>query len=201
MGNIDIGKAFSDGWEIFSKCMAPLILGTLIAALLNFGILMPIFVGGLYIMIKKTADGQTATVGDIFSGFSNFLPLFIAGIFVFLLALGGMLACCIGLFFTMAIVLFIYPLVIDKGLSGTEAMSESWAAFKDNIWGFVIFNLIISFVAGAGSAVAVGYLFTYPFALCVTWAGYKQVFGEGVSIEQRDPVDISSTQPPPPPQG
>lgn len=178
MGNIDLGKAFNDGWELFTKNMGLLILGTLIASLLNIGILYPIFAGGLFIIIKKSSEGQTASIGDIFAGFSNFWSLFVAGIFTFLLLLGGTLACCIGAFFTMGIVVFIYPLIIDKGLSATEAMSESWTAFKKNIWGFVLLNIVSGLVAGAGSVVAVGYLFSYPLALCIVWAAYKQVFDE-----------------------
>ena len=131
MGKIDLGAAFSKGWELFSKNMAPLIVGTLLTVIIGgftLGILMPIMWGGLVIIVKKSWNGETAEIGDVFKGFSNFGQLFLGGLIMLGMVLVGALACGIGAIVTSAIVVFMFPLIVD-GNSAGDAFGKSWAAF------------------------------------------------------------------------
>jgi uncharacterized membrane protein len=184
MGNIDLGLAFSEAWEVFSKNLATMIVGALLTAIIgsfSFGILAPAMAGGMYFIVKKAFAGQTPEIGDVFNGFSNFGNLFIGGLIAFALSLAGGLACCIGVFVTSGILLFLFPLIVDGNTAG-EAFNKCWAAFKENWVGFVVLSLVVSIVMGAGSiALYVGSFFTMPFGMCITWAAYKQVFPDTVA--------------------
>jgi uncharacterized membrane protein len=179
MGKIDLGAAFNKGWEAFSKNMVSMIVGTLIAVLItgvSAGLLATVMFGGLYGMARKSFRGETAEIGDVFAGFSNFGNLFLAGLLSGVVMVAGMLLCCVGIFFTAPLILFMIPLVVDGNGVG-EAFGKSWEAYKANFGGFFLASLVLSLVMGAGNAVFVGGLFTVPFAICVTWAAYEQVFG------------------------
>lgn len=180
MGKIDLGKAFNDGWALFSKNLVTMIIGTLLVMIiggLSLGILMPIMMGGLFMMIRKADQGEAVQVGDVFGGFSNFGTLFVAGLIVLLAIIIGSLACGVGAIVTGAAVIFMFPLIVDQGIGAGEAWNRSWAAFKANIGGLIVVTLVIGLLAGAGGVVAyIGSLFTTPFAYCVLWSAYKQSF-------------------------
>jgi len=182
MGKVDLGAAFSKGWELFSKNMVPMIIGALLMYIIGgvtLGILMPILAGGLFIMIRKSWNGEEAAIGDIFAGFSNFGSLFLGGLLMLLMVIAGSILCGIGLFFTMPIVMFLFPLIVDGGMGPGEAFGAGWKVFKENMGGLILLNLVTGLLAGAGNAALyVGSLFTMPFAMCVIFAGYKQIFGD-----------------------
>jgi len=181
MGKIDIGQAFGKGWEMFSKHMLPLIIGTLLTAIIggfSLGILMPAMVGGMYVIIRKSWAGETAEIGDVFGGFKQFGSLLLGGILYIILASVGAIACGIGMFVTMGIVTFMFPLIADKGMGAGEALSASFAAFKENWLGMIVVALLTGIVGGAGNSVAIAGLLTMPFAMCVNFVAYKQVFGD-----------------------
>lgn len=181
MGKINLGDAFNQGWAIFSKNIVALIVGGLLVGILSavsLGILAPVMVGGMFIMIKKASEGQTAEIGDVFGGFSNFGTLFLGGLIGLLALVIGSIACGIGALFTGSIVIFLFPLIVDKGMGAGEAWSTCWNNWKKNIGGWLVLYLVVAAVSGAGSAVmGFGALLTMPFAMCVLWAGYLQVFG------------------------
>jgi len=182
MGKIDLGKAFDEGWKLFSKNMAPMIIATLLVMLIggcSLGILMPAMIGGLMMMIRKADKGEAVQVGDVFGGFSNFGNLFVGGLIMLAAFIVGGIACGVGVIFTGAMVVFVFPLIVDKGIGPGEAWSKSWTAFKENIGGVIVLSLVVGFLASAGGVVVyIGMLFTMPFAYCVLWSAYKQVFNE-----------------------
>jgi uncharacterized membrane protein len=181
MGKIDLGLAFSKGWDMFSKNIAAMIVGGLLTILIggfSLGILMPAMAGGMYTIIRKAYHGQPAEIGDVFAGFSNFGQLFLGGLIVLGLILLGVLACGIGVIVTGAIVVFLFPLIVD-GFSAGEAFHRSWEGFKKNWVGYLVVSIVVGLVMGAGNmAVYVGSIFTLPFGMCVNYVAYKQEFAE-----------------------
>lgn len=181
MGKIDIGQAFSKGWEVFSRAMVPLIVGMLLTIILgsvSLGILMPVMIGGMFIIIRKSWNNEPTEVGDVFGGFKNFGTLFVGGLLAGIIASLGVIACGVGMFITSAMVAFVFPLIIDKDMGIGESIGASFQAFKENWLGVTVIMLLVSIVAGAGSSVFIGSLLTAPFAMCVLYAAYKQTFGE-----------------------
>lgn len=179
MGKIDIGKAFSRGWGIFSSNMVNLMVGFFLSAILSCTIILaPIMYAGLYYMLLKTARGQQAEIGDIFHGFSDFGRYFLGGLLLLGVSILGVFACFIGIFPAMGLILFVLPLMVDKGYGAGEALGHCWEYFKKDWLMAILLAFLTGFLSNAGSYVfLVGILFTGPFALAVTVGAYEHVFG------------------------
>jgi hypothetical protein len=179
MGKIDFGTAFSQGWQSFSKNIVNLIIGYFVMALLSITvILVPIMYAGFYKMVLKAYRGETVQVNDVFSGFSEFGRYFVGGLILLGLMIVGILVCGIGIIPVSGLMLFFFPLMVDKGLSGGEALGRCWEYFKSDWLMAIVLAVVTGFIASAGSYVlGIGVLFTGPFAVAVTVAAYEQVFG------------------------
>ena len=180
MGKINFGTAFSRGWEIFSANMVSLIIGFFLVGLISITIILaPVMIAGLYYMLFKSARGETVEIGDVFHGFSSFGRYFVGGLLALGIALLGVLACGIGIFPVMGILLFFFPLMVDKDLGAGEAFGKSWEYFKSDWLMAILLSLVTSIISNAGSyALGIGVLFTGPFAMAIAIAAYEDVFGD-----------------------
>jgi len=197
MGNIDLGKAFTDAWEVFSKNLVPFIVATLLLMIISFFslfLLYGVMAGGLFLMIKKAFEGGTPEIGEVFSGFSHFGSLFVGFLFSGLVIFVGALLCGIGALFTAPLVVFLFPLIVN-GFTVGESISKSWEGYKKNFVGWLVVALVTGFLSSAGNFVAIGWLFTMPFAFCVIYAAYLQAFGEP-AIPAAAPVPPAAPEPP-----
>ncbi|HPQ71645.1 MAG TPA: hypothetical protein PKW95_21140 [bacterium] len=145
MGKIDIGQAFGKGWELFSKNMLPLIIGMLLTAIIggfSLGILMPAMIGGMFMIVRKSWNGETAEIGDVFGGFKKFGTLFVGGLLAMIISSLGAIACGIGAIVTSAMVIFVFPLIVDKDMGIGESIGASFGAFKENWLGTIVISLL-----------------------------------------------------------
>jgi uncharacterized membrane protein len=104
----------------------------------------------------------------------------------------GMMGLSFGFSFVLLVVItivaapfvFAYPLIVDKGLSGTEAVGLSIRAFFANLWGLtgLLFLALVMLFLGMSLCV-VGLYLEMPFHFAITWIAYRQVF------PRRDPLD------------
>ena len=85
-GEIDIGDALSDAWQVMTENWAVAIIGYLLLGLLamvstvtciGLFLLVPIFYWGWTAMLLNMVDGD-AEIGDLFSGFNNYGQALIA---------------------------------------------------------------------------------------------------------------------------
>ncbi len=80
-----VGRAFSVGWEAFSRQMGMAILGFVVFYFINlagnmipylsilFGLfVVPVLAGGMIFFFLNLVQGKKAEIGDLFSGFSNY---------------------------------------------------------------------------------------------------------------------------------
>lgn len=78
---LDLAAIIRDGWVLFAKDWVALVVGLLIAGflgLVTLGILLPVLSGGIYKMIlRRVREGRPAEIGDVFSCFDRFGPLFV----------------------------------------------------------------------------------------------------------------------------
>lgn len=78
---LDLGAILRDGWVLFAKDWVALAVALLIAGvlgMLTLGILLPVLYGGVYKMIlRRIREGRPAEIGDVFSCFDRFGPLFV----------------------------------------------------------------------------------------------------------------------------
>ncbi|MGH9799453.1 MAG: zinc-ribbon domain-containing protein [Blastocatellia bacterium] len=155
-----------------------------VVVVLAFGIGLLLFLGGpfFYSGFCKTAfkqlRGEQITVGDLFSGGDVFLRVLGAAIVIGILAAIGTLLCILPGLVVAGLLYFTLPLIIERDLSISEAISASYEAAKANWLMFTLFAIVVSFLSGLGAlACGVGVLATYPLQFTVAAVAYRDVFG------------------------
>jgi hypothetical protein len=126
-------------WLVQSICEKIPIIGPLI-----FLVLEGVLYGGLYLLFLKRIRGQSASVGDVFSGFQiAFAQLLLAGLVTRVLS--TLAFCCFILPMIYLLVAWVYavPLVADKRMEFWSAMELS-RKIVTRVW-FEIFILLIAF--------------------------------------------------------
>jgi uncharacterized membrane protein len=89
---------------------------------------------------------------------------------------------------------FAYPLIVDRKLSGFDAVKLSFKAAFGNFWRLLGMVLLTGFLNILGIlACYVGMFFVMPIGYAAIAKAYEQVFGLS------DGTDMSSNLPPPPP--
>jgi hypothetical protein len=183
---LDIGSIFKNGWRRFVDDIGPLLLGTLIAAgltIVSLGILAGPLLAGLYSMvIRRVRDGRRAEVGDVFSGFGRFWSYFAAALVLFVL-IGLASLTIIGGILLATIWLYVFPLMVDRGMGLGEAMSESFRIVREaGFWehlALVIVFAIIAVVAEGPLA-----LLATPFIIAATGVAYFAAQGRDELVER-----------------
>jgi uncharacterized membrane protein len=89
---------------------------------------------------------------------------------------------------------FTFPLIVDRGLSGLDAVKLSFRAAYANFWQLLGLSLL-SFVLSLGGVLLcyIGVFLVLPISFAALATAYEQVFG------LRNPSEIISNYPPPPP--
>ena len=89
--------------------------------------------------------------------------------------------------------MFVYPLIVDRGLQGLDAVKMSFRGAFANFWGLlgmVCLNFLLSL---AGLCMCfIGVYFVMPVSYSAMAVAYEQIFG------LRQPPQAPSTPPPPP---
>ncbi|MCB1154427.1 hypothetical protein KDL45_12310 [bacterium] len=191
MGSIDFGNAFSVGFSGYGKNVINLAVATLIAGIIGgvtLGICMPAMIAGLYIMSLKAVRGEGTEIGDIFGGFKGFGRYFLGFLLAILLVVGGVIALCVGVFVVAGVLIFFYPLLVDRqDLSIGDALGECWTYFKGDWLMAILFAIVTNLISQAGSLVAIGFLFTVPISTCIVAAAYDQVFKTPAAVPAAAP--------------
>jgi uncharacterized membrane protein len=129
--------------------------------------------GGLFTFLFKVARGQPYAVSDVFSGGQYFGPMFVTNL---LLQIGvgiGFVLCIVpGVILALGWAAAI-PLVVDRGISGVDALKESWRLTTGQKANLFVYYLLSVLVAIAGFAaccvgifvatpiIAVGFTYVY----------------------------------------
>jgi len=177
---VNIGDAISGGFDLLKQNMGGFIgftfllfviniilsviplLGTLASMAVN-----PPLMAGFYLVAKKILNGEETEFADFFSGFTYFLPLFLAslvtGIFVFV---GLLLFIIPGIYLSVAY--FLTPqLIINRKIEFFDAMELSRKLVTKHWFGFFGFSLVITIINIIGFLLlGFGVLFTFPLTMC-----------------------------------
>ena len=145
------------GFDFFAQSL----IATLIMMAISLVVLVPAFVLYIIAMIGVGESQNTAL-------FAVVVVVFTLVTLVVSIAIG-------------AVFFFVYPLIADRGLSGTEAASLSFKAARANAGG-VLQVMLLNTVLGMLGVMCcyVGVLFLLPFTMGATWLAYRQVFPEEV---------------------
>ncbi|MHB9131411.1 MAG: hypothetical protein ACYDBB_10015 [Armatimonadota bacterium] len=136
-------------------------------------LLIHLFIPGMVITALKQIRGQEITVSDIFSGMRYFWGALLVSLVTYL----GLLLCGVGLIATEGLFFLAVPLMVDRQLRTSEALSVSWNTTKTNFWLYVLFALVISFLSRMGGmACYVGFIATLPFFYIGQAVAYERTF-------------------------
>lgn len=183
------------GFELCKENAQVLVISAVVAAIvsgLSFGLLAGPMMAGMVLMVLRLVDKQEPkpVVGDLFKGFSYFLPtflLFLACGMVFgsLMVLGmipfiGFIARILtpvafavaGPFLTLAVFL-----IVAKNMGVVDAVKESVDMMMKVLPNLFIFLLLTSIISGLGLiACCVGVFFTIPMSVCMQAMAYRAFY-------------------------
>jgi hypothetical protein len=168
------------------KDIGPLIIGALIVGVLSIvtlGILAGPLAAGLYgMVVKRVTDKQQPEVGDVFGQMNRFWSFFAAALVLGLL-IGLASLTIIGGILLATIWLYVFPLMVDRGLGLGDAMSASYrmvkeAGFWEHLALIIVFAVIVSIANGALAVLAT------PFLVAAVAAGYYVAAGKGDELER-----------------
>ena len=197
---------------------ALIIIGTVAIVVVTLFLSVPLYVGILSGVFRRVREGREMAYGDAFSGFSMFgkvvwatvlLGLVFTAIFVVPTAVivggavagSGILAGLGVVVFLAAMVayvylgiawLYVFPVIVDRGLGVTEAMGESRRLVHGTGWWWTFLVLfLLQLVVGAVSFAlglipfigAVATIVLYPFVLTYIVAMYFQARSEGQLVD------------------
>jgi len=185
------GAWLSEAWEIFKQdplmhILVMIVIWVASGATGGFILIGPLTCGYYYMILKKVREPtQPIEFGDIAKGFEVFVPSLIASLLVGVFVSIGAIACFVGSIVVAALLVFVYPLIIDQRLDFWPAIETSFNKTKDNWWGFTLFGLALIGINLLGAVVCgVGILVTAPVIFIATALAYRDNFptqGTGIA--------------------
>ena len=164
---MDIVKAFTDAWDIFSKNFVMYGLATLVVVILGMatiGILYIPLIVGLQMMFVKAKRGEKVILHDLFNPFKHFFDLFFGSIWIAILVLLGLCLLIVpGLCFA-AWWMYAPLFIADKGKHIGQAMRASKEMVRGkNLWTHLLLLVLGGVVANMGFHILwIGFLITMP---------------------------------------
>jgi uncharacterized membrane protein len=184
--HIDIALAFKGGWKVFAADIVPLLVGGLITAALSIvtlGILAGPLVAGLYKMaVGRIRDGKPAQISDVFDCMERFGAFFAAAL-VLVVLIGLASLTIVGGILLATVWMYVFPLMVDRGMSLGEAMKTSYHMVVDQgFWEHLALVILLM----ALSAIADSWLglITVPFTIATLAAAYYVADGRGDLVER-----------------
>ena len=179
MEKLKMESAFNNGWQVFKDNFLTLTIAFFVVCLFSATlILAPAMIAGFTYMLLRASRGEAIEIGDVFHGFSDFGRYFVGGLLYLGILLLGAICFGIGIFASLGVLLFFFPVMVDKKLSAGEALSVCWEYFKSDWPTAILMAVILKVIFGVGeSAWHVFVFITGAFAFSVSIAAYNQVFG------------------------
>lgn len=175
---IEFGTLFK-GFDYFGQSVVAAILHTIpiIAVIVPMYLL---FYVGMFVSMAAAGSGNEPNPAPFFGIMAMFGLFWIVVMIVIVFITIG---------FTFA-----YPLIVDRKLSGFDAVKLSFKAAFANFWRLLGMVLLTGFLNILGLlACYVGMFFVMPISYAAIAKAYEQVFGLS------DGMEMSSNLPPPPP--
>lgn len=186
---MDILANLKKSLELYGKNFVPVFLATLITALVSgitFGLLAGPLLGGLFVFLRKTGEGEKPELGVVFSRFDKFLPTllvilisFVAGLVISIVGeipvIGKLFSLAAGSLLSL-IAFMAIAFVVDKDLSPVEAIKRSIQAFLTEplvVWLYGLAIFIIGWIGAFFFFFPV--IFTMPFAVIGATLAYDEL--------------------------
>jgi hypothetical protein len=189
---MDIGKAFTDSFNIYIKNFIIILLAGIVSIILGF-LIAPLV--GFQMMFVKAQRGGAVAFNDIFAPFSKFINIALGALWISILICLCFVPSIVcfylnwnlvgSLLIVAAVLLVIYLgvswifallMIYDKGLSigqGLKASRELVA--KNNFWMHLVLVILAGIVAGLGNILwGVGAILTMPLGVGAIACAYAE---------------------------
>ncbi len=181
----EIGTCISAGVSGLKKNFVLHIAVTLLIAIVggfSFGLLYGPMIAGYMRMLKAEEEGGTPQIGDVFKGFDDFLPAFLAAFLGGIAVSIGMMLCLIPGLLIMALPITATYLVAMGEKDGINALKRAWAVIKENLVSSALCALVVAIVGSLGAILCgIGAIITLPIAFIGFYHMAKQLTNGGTS--------------------
>jgi len=164
-------------------------VGMIVGGLL-MAVVISVIMGGLYRMAIKQVRGEPIELKDVWSVTDVWMQLVIAGLITFAGAMVGSLACGVGAYVVIGLLMFMIPLIVDKKMTAMEAAKLSWDTLKQEWLMAAVLYFVLNFIGSIGGIVfGIGMLFTYPLVFLGVALTYRDFMlgGPGGQTVPTDP--------------
>lgn len=171
---LDVGLTMKQAWRLFVKDIGPLLIAGLITvalSVLTIGILAGPLTAGLYGMVMtRVREGRQPEVGEVFNQFDRFWA-FLGATLVLVILIGLAFFTIVGGFLLATIWLYVFPLMVERGMGLGEAMKTSKDMVVENgFWEHLALVLILAIIGSvANGALAI---IATPFTVVAVVAAY-----------------------------
>ena len=196
---VDFGGWIQKAFDLYKANFVTLLLSGLIASLLSgltFGVLAgPMYVG-LFMVTLGLLDRKTPAPqpGDVFKGFSLFLPSFLLVLIVGAVSFVSsivlpFIGSLVGLVL-MTFVMFCLPMLADGQSNNIgQLLTRSFEMVKSNFWPLLALTLVAGIIAGVGAILCgIGVIVTMPMYPCIMSVAYRAYVPAGTSATPPPPV-------------
>lgn len=192
MPNLDIGSVLNRAFELYKQNISTLLITCLlggIIAMVSFGILAgPMYAGIVYVTLGLLDRKQPAPViGDLFKGFTWFVPSLIFFILLFVVIFFGQIILAfvplIGGLLSMAVaigvptlVMFALFYIVERNMEVIPAIQASVELVKKNFWIFLGLYIVAAVISSLGViACFIGAVLTAPMMPCMLAVAYRDL--------------------------
>ncbi len=182
---VDLGAVFKQGWRLFIKDIVHLLIATVVAtalSIVSIGILAGPLYAGLYKMVVgRVRDGKQPAWDDVFGGLDRFWAYLGAALFL-VIVVGLAWITVVGGVILGTIWLYVFPLMVDKGMGFGEALGTSYRMVRENgFWEHLALVILFAVIDSIGGP---AFLLTLPFTVVATMAAYYLVDDRGQELEK-----------------
>lgn len=182
---LDVGRVIKQAWRLFVKDLGPLLIAGLITvalSVLTLGVLAGPLTAGLYGMVTaRVRESRQPEVGQVFDELDRFWSFFGAAL-VLVVLIGLAMLTIVGGFLLATIWLYVFPLMVDRGMGLGEAMKTSKDMVLENgFWEHLALVLIVAVIASIANGVLA--IIATPFVVVTIAAGYFMAGGSVDAIE------------------
>ena len=182
MATVSVGVCLSGAWSLFRKNALTHVVSSLLVAVvggMSAGLLVGPMVVGYLRMIDKERHGEPTQIGDVFRGFDDFVPAFVAGLISSLVVSLGFMLCFIPGLLIMALPPVALFLVARGERDGVAAFSQAWSIVTKNLGSAFFSSLVLGIVGSLGFLLCwVGALLTLPLSTIGSYYMARQLVGD-----------------------
>lgn len=195
-GFLSAGEIFGASWRAATGQVGAmfligivhlLVVGAVNGAGIGIILLGPLL-AGLYYTIQRGLNTGTYEIGDLFKGFSVFLPAMVAGLLISIFSFVGFLACILPGIIVYWMYQMTFLFMIDRRMDFWPSMEASRKLYFANFWSLTVLYLLAGIINLVGAlACYVGLFFTFPLTVIMTTLAYERLVG----FEQRGDFEPS----------